>query len=288
MKLLRYGLPGQEKPGLFDRDGNIRDLSGAVRDIDGETLAPAALDRLRRLDPGTLPLVSGSRRLGPCVGRVPKIVAIGLNYRLHAQEAGAAIPSEPIFFMKATSSICGPNDDVIIPKSSQKTDYEVELGIVIGSLARYVSLGDARKHVAGYCVVNDVSEREFQIERGGQWTKGKSADTFAPIGPWVVTADEVPDPGKLGLWTEVNGRRVQNSNTSDLIFGIDHIVSYVSHFMTLLPGDIIPTGTPSGVGLSMKPPQFLKPGDRMRLSVESLGEQNQHLVAFSGLVVDRP
>jgi 2,4-diketo-3-deoxy-L-fuconate hydrolase len=272
---------GQEKPGMLDRDGGIRDLSGMVRDIDGEALAPASLDRLRRLDPATLPLVSGNPRLGPCVARVSKIVAIGLNYRAHAAETGAAIPKEPIFFMKATSSICGPNDDVIIPKASQKTDWEVELGIVIGSLARYVPAHDARKYIAGYCVVNDVSEREFQIERGGQWTKGKSADAFCPIGPCVVTADEVPDPGKLGLWTEVNGKRVQNSNTSDLIFGIDEIVSYVSHFMTLLPGDIIPTGTPSGVGLGMKPPQFLKPGDRMRLSVEGLGEQNQRLVAFT-------
>jgi len=282
MKLLRYGPSGQEKPGLLDREGNIRDIAGAVRDIAGEALAPAALDRLRRLDPATLPLVPGTPRLGPCVGSVSKIVAIGLNYRLHAQEAGAAIPSEPIFFMKATSSICGPNDDVIIPKNSQKADYEVELGIVIGSLARHVSRADARKHVAGYCVVNDVSEREFQIERGGQWTKGKSADTFCPIGPWLVTADEVPDPGKLALWTEVNGERRQNSNTGDLIFGVDEIVSYVSQFMTLLPGDVIPTGTPSGVGLGFKPPKFLKPGDRMRLSVEGLGEQNQRLVAYAG------
>jgi 2-keto-4-pentenoate hydratase/2-oxohepta-3-ene-1,7-dioic acid hydratase in catechol pathway len=281
MKLLRYGPPGQEKPGLLDRDGKIRDLSGAVRDLAGEALAPASLDRLRRLDPATLPLVSGSPRLGPCVGAVPKIVAIGLNYRLHAQEAGAAIPSEPIFFMKATSSICGPNDDVIIPKGSQKTDYEVELGIVIGSVTRYIAVHDAPKHIAGYCVVNDVSEREFQIERGGQWTKGKSADTFCPIGPWLVTADEVPDPGKLALWTEVNGERRQNSNTGDLIFGVNHIVSYVSHFMTLMPGDVIPTGTPSGVGMGFKPPKFLQPGDRMRLSVEGLGEQNQRLVAFS-------
>src|SRR6516165_8412921 len=194
MKLLRYGPAGEEKPGLLDREGRIRDLSGAVRDIDGEALAPASLDRLRRLDPARLPMISGTPRLGPCVGSVPKIVAIGLNYRLHAQEAGAAIPSEPIFFMKATSSICGPNDDVIIPKNSQKTDYEVELGIVIGSLARQVSKSDARKHVAGYCVVNDVSEREFQIERGGQWTKGKSADTFCPTGPWLVTVDEVSRP----------------------------------------------------------------------------------------------
>jgi ureidoglycolate lyase len=282
MKLLRYGPAGQEKPGLLDRDGRIRDLSGAVRDIDGEALAPASLDRLRRLDPASLPLVSGTPRLGPCVGGVSKIVAIGLNYRLHAQEAGAAIPSEPIFFMKAPSSICGPNDDVIIPKGSEKTDYEVELGIVIGSLTRYVAVHDARKHVAGFCVVNDVSEREFQIERGGQWTKGKSADTFCPIGPWLVTADEVPDPGKLALWTEVNGERRQNSNTADLIFGVDHIVSYVSHFMTLMPGDVIPTGTPSGVGMGFKPPKFLKPGDRMRLSVEGLGEQNQRLVAYTG------
>jgi ureidoglycolate lyase/2,4-diketo-3-deoxy-L-fuconate hydrolase len=282
MKLLRFGPPGREKPGLIDRDGKIRDLSGAVRDIDGEALSPAALDRLRRLDPATLPLVPDTPRLGPCVGNVSKIVAIGLNYRAHAAEAGMPIPKEPIFFMKAISSICGPDDDVIIPKGSQKTDWEVELGIVIGSLARYVPLADARKHIAGYCVVNDVSEREFQIERGGQWTKGKSADTFAPIGPWVVTADEVPDPGKLALWTQVNGTRVQGSNTADLIFGIDEIVSYVSQFMTLMPGDVIPTGTPSGVGMGMKPPQFLKPGDRMRLSVEGLGEQNQRLVAFTG------
>jgi len=282
MKLLRYGPAGEEKPGLLDREGRIRDLSGAVRDIDGEALAPASLDRLRRLDPARLPMISGTPRLGPCVGSVPKIVAIGLNYRLHAQEAGAAIPSEPIFFMKATSSICGPNDDVIIPKNSQKTDYEVELCIVIGSLARNVTQADARKHVAGYCVVNDVSEREFQIERGGQWTKGKSADTFCPIGPWLVTTDEVPDPGKLALWTEVNSERRQNSNTADLIFGVDEIVSYVSQFMTLLPGDVIPTGTPSGVGMGFKPPRFLKPGDRVRLSVEGLGEQNQRLVAYSG------
>ncbi|HEY1258680.1 MAG TPA: fumarylacetoacetate hydrolase family protein [Stellaceae bacterium] len=282
MKLLRHGPAGREKPGLLDRDGQIRDLSGTVGDIDGAALAPASLDRLRRLDPTSLPLVSGTPRLGPCVGNISKIVAIGLNYRLHAQEAGAAIPSEPIFFMKAPSSICGPNDDVIIPKGSQKTDYEVELGIVIGSLARNVSQADARKHVAGYCVVNDVSEREYQIERLGQWTKGKSADTFCPIGPWLVTADEIPDPGKLALWTEVNGERRQNSNTADLIFGVDEIVSYVSQFMTLLPGDVIPTGTPSGVGMGFKPPKFLRAGDRMRLSVEGLGEQTQLLVAYPG------
>jgi 2-keto-4-pentenoate hydratase/2-oxohepta-3-ene-1,7-dioic acid hydratase in catechol pathway len=280
MKLLRYGSAGREKPGLLDRDG-IRDLSGMVRDIDGEALSPASLDQLRRVDPTSLPLVPGTPRLGPCVGRVSKLVAIGLNYRAHAVETGAAIPSEPIFFLKAISCICGPDDDVIIPKGSQKTDWEVELGIVISRTARYITVHDAPRHIAGYCVVNDVSEREFQLERGGQWTKGKSADTFGPIGPWVVTADEVPDPGNLALWTEVNSKRVQNSNTADLIFGIDHIVSYVSHFMTLTPGDVIATGTPSGVGLGMKPPQFLKPGDRMRLSVEGLGEQNQRLVAFT-------
>ncbi len=282
MKLLRYGPSGQEKPGIIDRNGQIRDLSGAVRDIDGAALAPAMLDRVRRLDPATLPVVSGTPRIGPCVANVPKIVAIGLNYRLHAQEAGMAIPTEPIFFMKATSSICGPNDDVIIPKGSQKTDYEVELGIVIGSTARYVDMKDARNHIAGYCVVNDVSEREFQIERGGQWTKGKSCDTFCPLGPWLVTADEVGDAGKLQVSTDVNGERRQNSNTADLIFGIEHIVSYVSQFMTLLPGDVIPTGTPSGVAMGFKPPRFLKPGDTMRVAVEGLGEQNSRLVAYRG------
>jgi len=282
MKLLRYGPAGQEKPGLLDRDGKIRDLSGTVRDIDGEALSPAALDRLRRLDPASLPLVAGSARLGPCVGHVSKVLAIGLNYRKHAEEAGMPIPTEPIFFLKAISAICGPDDDVIIPKGSQKTDYEVELGIVIGTKASYVAVHDAAKHIAGYCVVNDVSEREYQIERGGQWTKGKSCDTFCPLGPWLVTADEVPDPGKLQLWTEVNGERRQNSNTADLIFGVDHIVSYVSHFMTLYPGDVIPTGTPSGVGAGFKPPRFLRPGDTMRLSVEGLGEQTQRLVAFQG------
>jgi 2-keto-4-pentenoate hydratase/2-oxohepta-3-ene-1,7-dioic acid hydratase in catechol pathway len=282
MKLLRWGPAGQEKPGLLDRDGRIRDLSGTVGDIDGEALAPAVLDRLRRLDPLSLPLVPGNPRLGPCVGRVPKLVAIGLNYRDHAAETGSPIPKEPIIFMKATSCISGPNDDVVIPKDSQKTDWEVELGIVIGSAARYVGLHEARRHVAGYCIVNDVSEREFQIERGGQWTKGKSADTFGPIGPFVVTADELADPEKLALWTEVNGRRMQNGTTANLIFGVDHLVSYVSHFMTLLPGDVIATGTPAGVGLGQKPPVFLKPGDRMRLSVEGLGEQNQRVIAFPG------
>jgi ureidoglycolate lyase/2,4-diketo-3-deoxy-L-fuconate hydrolase len=282
MKLLRHGPVGQEKPGLLDRDGKIRDLSGVVRDIDGEALSPASLDRLRRLDPASLPLVSGTPRLGPCVGGVSKVLAIGLNYRLHAEEAGMPIPTEPIFFLKATSSICGPNDDVIIPKGSVKTDYEVELAIVIGSTARHVDIKDAKKHIAGYCIVNDVSEREYQIERGGQWTKGKSCDTFCPMGPWVVTADEIADAGKLQVRTEVNGERRQDSNTADLIFGIDHIVSYCSQFMTLNPGDVIPTGTPSGVAMGFKPPKFLKAGDTMRLSVEGLGEQSQRLVAFRG------
>ena len=282
MKLLRYGPTGQEKPGLLDRDGRIRDLSGVLRDIDGPALAPASLDRLRRLDPASLPLVSGTPRLGPCVGAVQKVVAIGLNYRKHAEEAGMPIPKEPIFFLKANSSICGPNDDTVIPKGSQKMDYEVELGIVIGTTARYVSVHDAQKHIAGYCTVNDVSEREFQIERGGTWTKGKSADTFCPMGPWLVTADEVPDPGKLQLWTEVNGERRQDSNTADLIFGVDHIISYLSHFLTLQPGDVIPTGTPSGVAMGFKPPKFLRAGDRMRVAVEGLGEQNSRLVAWPG------
>ncbi len=282
MKLLRYGPTGQEKPGLLDRNGQIRDLSGVVRDIDGAALAPASLNRLRGLDPAALPVVSGTPRIGPCIGNVPKIVAIGLNYRLHAEEAGMPIPGEPIFFMKATSSICGPNDDVIIPKGSQKTDYEVELGIVIGTRASYIAVHDAAKHIAGYCVVNDVSEREYQMERGGQWTKGKSCDTFCPLGPWLVTADEVGDAGKLQVSTDVNGERRQNSNTADLIFGIEHIVSYVSHFMTLMPGDVIPTGTPSGVAMGFKPPRFLKPGDTMRVAVEGLGEQNSRLVAYRG------
>jgi 2,4-diketo-3-deoxy-L-fuconate hydrolase len=282
MKLLRYGPAGHEKPGILDRDGKVRDLSGVVTDIDGEALSPTSLDRLRRLDLSTLPRAPDGVRIGPCVGNVSKVLAIGLNYRLHAQEAGMPIPTEPIFFLKATSSICGPNDDVIIPKGSQKTDYEVELAIVIGTTARYVDIKDAKKHIAGYCVVNDVSEREYQMERGGQWTKGKSCDTFCPLGPWLVTADEIGDAGKLQVSTEVNGERRQNSNTADLIFGIEHIVAYCSQFMTLNPGDVIPTGTPSGVAMGFKPPKFLKAGDRMRVAVEGLGEQNSRLVAHSG------
>ncbi|HKX09293.1 MAG TPA: fumarylacetoacetate hydrolase family protein [Stellaceae bacterium] len=281
MKLLRYGPAGQEKPGILDRDGRIRDLSGTVSDIGPEAISPASLDKLRRVDPGTLPAVAGTPRIGPCVARVPKLVCVGLNYRLHAQEAGQPIPKEPILFMKATTAINGPNDDVIIPKNSKKTDWEVELGIVIGSKTQYVSEADALKHVAGYCIVNDVSEREFQIERGGQWSKGKSCDTFAPMGPYLVTSDEVPDPQALDLWLEVNSDRVQSSNTRDMIFTVKQLVSYASQFMTLLPGDVIPTGTPSGVGLGMKPQRFLKAGDTMRVGISGLGEQRQRAVAWA-------
>jgi 2-keto-4-pentenoate hydratase/2-oxohepta-3-ene-1,7-dioic acid hydratase in catechol pathway len=282
MKLLRYGPLGQEKPGILDRDGRIRDLSGVISDIGPETLAPASLDKLRRLDPATLPAVTGTPRLGACVGRVPKLVCVGLNYRLHAQEAGQPIPKEPILFMKSTTAISGPNDDVVIPKGSKKTDWEVELGIVIGTKAQYVSEADALKYVAGYRIVNDVSEREWQIERGGQWSKGKSCDTFAPLGPYVVTTDEIPDPQTLDVFLEVGGQRVQGSNTRDMIFTVRQLVSYASQFMTLLPGDVMPTGTPSGVGLGMKPQRFLKPGETMRLGITGLGEQRQRAVAYGG------
>jgi len=282
MKLLRYGPPGQEKPGILDRDGRIRDLSGAVSDIGPETLAPAALDKLRKLDPASLPAVAGTPRIGSCVGRISKLVCVGLNYVDHAKEANQPLPKEPILFLKAVSSICGPNDNVIIPKNSKKTDWEVELGIVIGTKAQYVSEADALKHVAGYCIVNDVSEREFQLERGGNWSKGKSADTFGPIGPYLVTSDEVPDPQALDVLCEVNGEKMQNGNTRNMIFSVRQIVSYASQFMTLMPGDVIPTGTPAGVGLGMKPPRFLKPGDTMRLAITGLGEQRQKLVAHGG------
>jgi 2-keto-4-pentenoate hydratase/2-oxohepta-3-ene-1,7-dioic acid hydratase in catechol pathway len=280
MKLLRYGPAGQEKPGLLDDAGRIHDLSAHVRDLTPEILAGDGLDRLRRIDAKSLPAVDGSPRLGPCLANVPKLVCVGLNYTDHAKETGAPIPKEPVLFMKATTAISGPNDDVVQPKGSQKLDWEVELGIVIGRKARYVSTHDAPAHVAGYCIVNDVSEREFQIERGGQWMKGKSGDTFAPLGPWLVTADEVPDPQALDLFCEVNGKRMQNGTTRNMIFPVAHIVSYISHFMTLLPGDIIPTGTPAGVGLGMKPQVFLKPGDTMRLGITGLGEQRQKVVEF--------
>jgi 2-keto-4-pentenoate hydratase/2-oxohepta-3-ene-1,7-dioic acid hydratase in catechol pathway len=280
MKLLRYGPPGQEKPGMLDKEGRIRDLSGAVPDIGPEQLAPGALANLRKIDPASLPVVAGTPRIGPCVARVPKLLCVGLNYRDHAAESGNPIPKEPILFMKATTSISGPNDSVVIPKASQKTDWEVELGIVIGSKAQYVPEHDALNHVAGYCIVNDVSEREWQLERGGNWSKGKSCDTFCPMGPYLVTADEVPDPQALDIACEVNGQKMQNGNTRNMIFTVRQLVSYASHFMTLLPGDVMPTGTPAGVGLGMKPPRFLKPGDSMRLTVTGLGEQQQRLVAY--------
>lgn len=274
MKLLRYGAPGSEKPGVLDNDGNIRDLSAHVPDIDGALLQD--LSRIRKLDPTTLPKVEGTPRIGPCVAGVGKFMCIGLNYSDHAAETGARIPSEPILFMKATSAISGPFDEVLIPRGSAKTDWEVELGLVIGRTARYVSEREALSHVAGYCVVNDVSERAFQMERGGQWTKGKSADTFGPIGPWLVTSDEVSDPQSLDMWLDVNGQRMQNGNTSTMIFGVAHIVSYLSHFMSLRPGDVIATGTPPGVGLGIKPePVFLKPGDIVELGVDGLGRQRQ-------------
>jgi ureidoglycolate lyase len=281
MKLLRYGPVGQEKPGILDRDGQIRDLSGTVGDIAGDVLSPAGLAKLKALDPASLPLVSGTPRLGACVGQVGKFVAVGLNYSDHAAETGAKVPEEPILFMKATSSIVGPNDTVIIPKKSVKTDWEVELAIVIGTKASYVSEADALKHVAGYCVVNDVSEREFQAERGGQWTKGKSADTFGPMGPWLVTPDEIADVQALDMFLDVSGTRRQTGSTKTMIFGVQFLVHYISQFMTLHPGDVITTGTPPGVGLGIKPtPVFLKPGDEMHLGIQGLGEQRQKVVAY--------
>ena len=281
MKLLRYGRAGQEKPGILDHHGKIRDLSAKVPDIAAAQLAPKVLDDLRRIDPESLPLVPGTPRIGPCVGAISKLVCVGLNYSDHAAETGAAVPAEPILFMKATSAICGPNDDVILPRGSKKSDWEVELGIVIGTKASYIPEERSLDYVAGYCVVNDVSEREFQMERLGQWTKGKSADTFAPIGPWMVSKDEIVDPQNLDLYLDVNGERRQRGNTRTMIFGVRQLVSYISQFMTLLPGDVIPTGTPPGVGLGMKPPVFLKSGDVMRLGISGLGEQNLRVVAAS-------
>ena len=281
MKLLRFGNRGQEKPGALDSEGQIRDLSGVVADIAGAALLPDSLERLRQIDLHTLPLVTGSPRLGPCAGSVGKFLCIGLNYSDHAAESGMAVPAEPVLFMKATSAICGPNDDVVIPMGSQKTDWEVELGVVIGEEARYVQKEDALSHVAGYCVVNDLSERAFQLEGTGQWVKGKSADTFGPIGPWLVTADEVPDPQSLRLWLDVDGHRYQNGSTSTMVFGIAHLVGYVSHFMSLQPGDIISTGTPPGVGLGQKPPTYLRAGNVLMLGIEGLGQQRQLVVPFA-------
>jgi len=283
MKLLRYGPPGQERPGLLDADGQVRDLSGHIDDLAGEVLTPAGLSLLRQLDPTTLPRVPGTPqrdlRLGPCVGQVGKFICIGLNYADHAAESGLPVPQEPVVFAKWTSAISGPDDPVRIPRGSVKTDWEVELGVVIGEGGAYIDEADAMKHVAGYCVVNDVSEREWQLERGTQWDKGKGCDTFGPLGPWLVTADEIPDPQQLDLWLEVDGHRYQNGNTRTMVFGVAQIVSYLSRFMSLQPGDVISTGTPPGVGLGQKPPVYLRPGQTMRLGIAGLGTQTQRTVA---------
>ena len=279
MKLLRYGAAGAEKTGMLDRDGQVRDLGATVPELAGAAVSIEALDKLRGIDPATLPLVEDPGRIGSCLAWVPNFFCVGLNYARHAAETGATPPAEPILFSKATSALSGPNDPVVIPRESVKGDWEVELGVVIGRETLYVSEDDALDHVAGYCVINDVSERAFQAERGGQWIKGKSAPTFGPTGPWLVTADEVPDPQALALSLDLNGERVQDSSTDDMIFSVRQIVSYMSRFMKLVPGDIIATGTPSGVGLGMKPQRFLKPGDVMTVRVEGLGEQRQDVVA---------
>ncbi|WP_145156344.1 ureidoglycolate lyase [Pseudomonas oryzihabitans] len=280
MKLLRYGPQGQEKPGLLDAQGRLRDLSGQVADLAGEALCAESLARLRQLDPNSLPLVDGTPRLGPCVGRVGKFICIGLNYADHAAESGLDVPKEPVVFNKWTSAICGPNDAVQIPRDSTKTDWEVELGVVIGKAGRYIDEANALDHVAGYCVVNDVSEREWQLERGGTWDKGKGFDTFGPLGPWLVTADEVADPQNLDLWLEVDGHRYQNGNTRTMIFTVAQIIAYLSRCMSLQPGDVISTGTPPGVGMGVKPQSvYLKPGQEMRLGIQGLGEQHQRTIA---------
>jgi 2,4-didehydro-3-deoxy-L-rhamnonate hydrolase len=278
MKLVRFGNIGEERPAIVDADGALRDLSGVVGDIAGRTLLPESIAKLRAINPKELPLVAGTPRIGACVGNVGKFICIGLNYSDHAAESGMAVPVEPVIFMKATSAVCGPYDDVIIPRGSKKTDWEVELGVVIGKETRYVTEEEALSHVAGYCVVNDVSERAFQLEGTGQWVKGKSADTFGPIGPWLVTADEVPDPQALNLWLEVDGHKYQNGSTGTMVFGVAHLVSYLSRFMSLQPGDIISTGTPPGVGHGQKPPIYLRSGNVMRLGIEGLGEQRQTAV----------
>lgn len=278
MKLLRYGPAGQEKPGLLDAEGRIRDLSGAVPDIAGDALTPAGIAKLKGIDPSSLPVVSGNPRLGPCVGSVGKFICIGLNYSDHAAESGLAVPPEPVIFMKPTSAIVGPNDNVEIPRGSEKTDWEVELGVVIGKAAKYITEAEAYDHIAGYCVVNDVSERAFQIERSGQWVKGKAHDTFGPIGPWLVTRDEVPDPQDLHMWLEVDGHRYQDGSTKTMVYQVPFLVSYLSQFMSLQPGDVITTGTPPGVGMGQKPPKYLKAGQTIRLGIEKLGEQAQKTV----------
>ncbi len=279
MKLLRYGSPGSEKPGMLDAEGKIRSLEGVIDDLAGDALSDASFEKLRALDPTTLPEVDASTRLGPCVAGVGKIMCIGLNYSDHAAEAGMEVPPEPVLFMKATSAISGPNDDVVIPRNSKKSDWEVELGVVIGKHAKYVSESEALNYVAGYLVVNDLSEREFQVERSGQWVKGKSCDTFAPLGPWLVTRDEVADPQDLGMWLELNGEKVQDGSTKTMVYGVAHLVSYLSQFMSLHPGDVISTGTPPGVGLGMDPPRYLVPGETMRVGIDGLGVQQQTTVA---------
>ena len=279
MKLVRYGAKGAEKPGLIDKSGQLRDLSAHIRDLDGEAYSPASLKRLAGIDPASLPAVSGNPRLGPPVTGISKFVAIGLNYTDHAKETGNPIPSEPIFFLKANTALSGPTDPVEKPRGSTKLDWEVEIAVIIGTRAKYVSEADALNHVAGYCICNDVSERNFQIERLGQWTKGKSHDTFGPLGPWLVTKDEIPNPQSLSMWLDVNGKRKQTGSTSTMIFSIAKCVSYVSQFMTLLPGDVLTTGTPPGVGTGMKPPQYLNVGDVVTLGIEGLGEQRQEIVA---------
>ncbi|MBD8471389.1 fumarylacetoacetate hydrolase family protein [Sphingomonas sp. CFBP 8765] len=278
MKLLRYGPIGHEKPGMLDADGAIRDLSGVVGDIAGDTLTPEGIATLAVIDPATLPLVDGTPRYGACVGAVGKFICIGLNYSDHAAESGMDVPKEPVIFNKWTSAICGPDDAVEMPRGSTKLDWEVELGVVIGKPGRYIDEADAMAHVAGYCVINDVSEREYQLERGGTWDKGKGCDTFGPIGPWLVTADEVPDPQALRLWLEVDGHKYQDGTTATMVFGVAEIVSYLSRFMSLQSGDVISTGTPPGVGLGQKPPKYLAVGNVMRLGIDGLGEQTQRVV----------
>ena len=276
MKLLRYGEPGQERPGMLDKNGFIRDLSGHVNDISEETLLPTNIEKLKKIDFSSLSEVSGDVRLGPCVGKIGNFICIGLNYSDHAKESGMEVPKEPVIFSKITSSISGPNDDVIIPRNAIKTDWEVELGVVIGKSAKYVDEKDALDHVAGYCVINDLSEREYQLERSGQWIKGKSCDTFDPIGPWLVTPDEVGDPQNLDLWLDVDGMRYQDGNTRTMIFGVAYLIHYLSQYFTLQPGDVISTGTPPGVGLGQKPsPIYLRSGQKMHLGIEKLGVQNQ-------------
>jgi 2,4-diketo-3-deoxy-L-fuconate hydrolase len=283
MRLVRYGEVRSERPGVLDVDGSIRDLSSIICDVAGMSLLPASLEKLRELDLSRLPVVEGSPRLGPCVGSVGKFICIGLNYSDHAAESGMELPTEPVVFMKATSAICGPNDEVTIPRGATKTDWEVELGVVIGKESRYVSEQEALSHVAGYCVVNDVSDRGFQLEGTGQWVKGKSADTFGPIGPWLVTVDEVPDPQNLRLWLEVDGHRFQNGSTKSMVFTVAYLVSYLSNFMSLQPGDIISTGTPPGVGLGQKPPRYLAAGNIITLGIDGLGTQRQTVVESKGL-----